>query len=182
LQTTVFLAGDDGRNTADANDKKHYETEASVLKIAVWFVFKYMHDIKPILTKVHVVKMVNQAPKTIACDPRWYAPQHADANDKKHYETEASVLKIAVGVFYIHDLKPILTKVRVVKMVNEAPKTIASFARNRLRALRISFASCSKLMASESSPNGYVKNNLFGPPSSRSNPRPYENRGMFVFC
>jgi hypothetical protein len=35
-----------------------------------------------------------------------------------------------------HDLKPILTEVRVVKMVNEAPKTIASFARNRLRALR----------------------------------------------
>ena len=35
-----------------------------------------------------------------------------------------------------HDLKRILTEVRVVKMVNEAPKTIASFARNRLRALR----------------------------------------------
>jgi hypothetical protein len=33
-----------------------------------------------------------------------------------------------------HDLKPILTEVLVVKMVNEAPKTIASFARNRLRA------------------------------------------------
>jgi hypothetical protein len=35
-----------------------------------------------------------------------------------------------------HDLIPILTYVRVVKMVNAAPKTIASFARNRLRALR----------------------------------------------
>jgi hypothetical protein len=33
-----------------------------------------------------------------------------------------------------HDLKSILTEVRVVKMVNEAPKTIASFACNRLRA------------------------------------------------
>jgi hypothetical protein len=33
-----------------------------------------------------------------------------------------------------HDLKPILTEVRIVKTVNEAAKTIASFARNRLRA------------------------------------------------
>ena len=33
-----------------------------------------------------------------------------------------------------HDLNPILTEVRVVKMVKEAPKTIASLARNRLRA------------------------------------------------
>jgi hypothetical protein len=32
-----------------------------------------------------------------------------------------------------HDLKPILTEIRVVKMVNEAPKTIERFARNRLR-------------------------------------------------
>jgi hypothetical protein len=104
-------------------------------------------------------------------------------------------------------------------MVNEAPKTIASFACNRLRArllsvglcdsvtpkirnpsdlvgsalheiyrlqvshstwLWISFASCRKLMASASSPNRYVKNNLFGPPSSRSNPGPYENHGTYV--
>jgi hypothetical protein len=38
------------------------------------------------------------------------------------------------------------------------------------------------LTASASSPNKYVKNNLFGPPSSRSNPCPYENSGTFVFC
>jgi hypothetical protein len=40
------------------------------------------------------------------------------------------------GVYSVdtHDLKPILTEVRVVKMVNEAPKTIGSFARNLLRA------------------------------------------------
>jgi hypothetical protein len=39
LLTTVFLAGDDGGNTADANDKKHHETKASGLQIAVGFFF-----------------------------------------------------------------------------------------------------------------------------------------------
>jgi hypothetical protein len=34
-QTTVFLAGEIGGNTADANGKNHYVIEASVLKIAL---------------------------------------------------------------------------------------------------------------------------------------------------
>jgi hypothetical protein len=48
---------------------------------------------------------------------------------------------------YTHDLKPILTEVRVLKIVNEAPETIASFARNRL----LSVGLCEKR---------YVENNL----------------------
>ena len=40
------------------------------------------------------------------------------------------------GIFvYTNDLKPNLTEVRLLKMANEAPKMIGSFARNRLRAL-----------------------------------------------
>jgi len=39
------------------------------------------------------------------------------------------------GIFvYTHDLKPNLTEVRLLKMINETPETPASFARNRLRA------------------------------------------------
>jgi hypothetical protein len=40
------------------------------------------------------------------------------------------------GVLFVdtHDLKRILTYVRVVEVVNEAPRTIASFDCNRLRA------------------------------------------------
>ena len=68
-------------------------------------------------------------------------------------------------------------------MVNEAPKTIASFARNRLCALRARLLSvglrkvfeCGRTLAQDhvargeeaSSPNRYAKNNVFGRPSSR---------------
>jgi hypothetical protein len=37
-QTTVFLAGGNGGNTADANGKNHYVIEASVLKIALFII------------------------------------------------------------------------------------------------------------------------------------------------
>jgi hypothetical protein len=44
LQSTVFLAGDDGGNTADGNDKNHYAIEASVLKTAVGgFIYIYIY-------------------------------------------------------------------------------------------------------------------------------------------
>jgi hypothetical protein len=46
--------------------------------------------------------------------------------------------KLLLGFFYLYDLTPCLTEVRVEKMVNEAPKTIASFAPNRLRARLLS--------------------------------------------
>jgi hypothetical protein len=39
LRTTVFLVGGNGGNSAKANDKKHYETESSVLKNAVVFLY-----------------------------------------------------------------------------------------------------------------------------------------------
>jgi hypothetical protein len=38
MQTTVFMAGDNCGNTADANGKNHYVTEVSVLKIAFVFI------------------------------------------------------------------------------------------------------------------------------------------------
>jgi hypothetical protein len=50
------------------------------------------------------------------------------------------------------------------------------------REKQISFASCRNAMASAWTLNRLAKNNLFGPPSSRSNPRPYETRGKFCFC
>jgi hypothetical protein len=57
---------------------------------------------------------------------------------KRDYCTRGNVTedrKILEWVFFVdtHDLTPILTKVRVVKIVNKAPKTIASIACNRLR-------------------------------------------------
>jgi hypothetical protein len=79
--------------------------------------FLLIHDLKRILTEVRVVKMVNEAPTTIA------------GFDRTRLKCPWGVLSVDT-----HDLKPILTEVRIVKMVNEAPRTIASFARNRLRA------------------------------------------------
>jgi hypothetical protein len=43
-----------------------------------------------------------------------------------------------------HDLKPILTEVRVLKIVSEVPKTITSLARNRLRARLLSVGLCKR--------------------------------------
>jgi hypothetical protein len=82
--------------------------------------------------------MVNEAPKTIASFAR-----------NRLRAVRAWLLSLGLcerGTQNIsidtHDLKPILTEVRVLKMVNEAPKTIASFARNRLRAWLLSVRLC----------------------------------------
>jgi hypothetical protein len=49
-------------------------------------------------------------------------------------------------------------------------------------SLRISSTSCRKWMGNALSQKRYAKNNLFGPPPSRSNPRPYENGDMKDSC
>jgi hypothetical protein len=41
-QTTVFLEGDNGGNTADANGYKHNVTEGIDLKFAVLYIYIYM--------------------------------------------------------------------------------------------------------------------------------------------
>jgi len=63
------------------------------------------------------------------------------ANDLKPNLTEDRLLKMVnevpktiAGFVYTNDLKPNLTEVRLLKMVNEASETIASFARNLLGA------------------------------------------------
>jgi hypothetical protein len=43
LQTTVFQVGNNGGNTAYVNDKNYYATEASILKIAVRYIYIYTY-------------------------------------------------------------------------------------------------------------------------------------------
>jgi hypothetical protein len=76
------------------------------------------HDLKPILTKVRVVKMFNEAPKTIASEAR-YRLRALCARLLSVGLRDRGTQNIGMRFFVdTHDLKPILTKVRVVKMVN----------------------------------------------------------------
>jgi hypothetical protein len=89
----------------------------------------------------------------------------------------------------MHDLKPILTEVRVVEMINFLLLFFNTPDRKRIVTVRrhcttYTGRKCHTAPDSElvSSPalswNRYAKNNVFGSPSSRSNPRPYQYRGV----
>ena len=109
--------------------------------------------------------MFNEAPKTIASFARGYKVRGV------MWESKAKLRHLKPALLVLH------RQTNLSDVVGKAQHVINRPQVSQSTSLRISFTSCRKAMASAWSQKRKVKKNRFGPPSSRSNPRPYENSG-----